>query len=343
MMNRTFILLFMISLFGCEPEVEVYAPERPTFIVYGVLDVQADAQFIKLTQTFQSEGDALAYAADADLSLTDLKVTLEGNGTVYEGELAEIQRESGVFPSTHTLYKFNTSGANRIEGEKPYTLTIRDPDDTDFLISATTLVPGDVNLVQPAAPRFNPSLGVYFLPILDLKDDFTTLARSTLGYGFEVRVYIEYEQGGEVKALQYGPLPIQNEPKGCLAAVGRGEMCIKIPGESVGNFLNTSVDHSQGPIFHYDTVREAGNLSELSRLARMEVTAVDSFLTRYLQANNPFGFGLNLLIDKPELSNVTGADAGLFGSINYASHYFMLDECTKYVAGFIPAPPTFCN
>jgi len=343
MMKRVLLPLFALMMFGCNPEFEVYAPERPTFIVYGVLDATKDVQFVKLTETFQSQGDALAYAETADLALKDMQVTIKGNGKLYEGELEEIQREEGLFPAVHTVYKFNTSGADKIVGEETYTLTIKDLEDSNLLITANTVVPGDVNMVEPAAPRYNSSLGVYFLPIIDLHDDYFARARSQKAYGFEVRFYVEVEQEGSKRTIQYGPLPIQNEPRGCSATVGRGEMCLKVPGGSVGNYLLGDISKIEGQAFHYDSVRTAMSLAELSKTTWVEITAVDSFLTRYLQVNNPFGFGLNLLIDKPELSNVFGADAGLFGSINHSFEYVKLDDCTKYKAGFLTTQPSHCE
>lgn len=342
-MLRFFIGTIVLFLMGCSPEVEVYAPDRDTHIVWCVLDAQKDSQYVKITRAYQSDGDALAYADEEDFSLTDLQVTLEGNGQTIEGELEDVQREPGIFQQTHTLYRFDTDGANRIVGGQRYFLRIRKPDDPTFLITSWTDVPSQPKMMQPAEPVYNSDLNFYTLPLIDFEDDYPTVSKDNTGEGFEARVYVDYLQNGEMKTIQWGPLPVAREPKGCEANIDRGVMCIRIPGLVVGNTLARDIDLDLGPVEHYDTARTATTLAELSKLARVEFTAVDCFLTRYLFVNNSFGFGLNLLIDKPELNNVTGADAGVFGSINKASRYIILDECTKYKAGFVPMKPSFCD
>lgn len=334
-----FSLLFLLA---CSPEVEVYAPDRETHIVWGVLDAQSDSQYVKITRAYQSEGDALAYADEEDFSLADLQVSMEGNGITYQAELEEVQRQEGLFQQTHNVYRFDTQGANRILGGRRYTLNIKRPDDPTFLITAWTDVPSMPVLQQPSAPVYNSDLGFYTLPKIDFEDEYVTVAKNNSGEGFEARVYVDYQQGGERKRVQWGPLPVALEPKGCEANLDRGIMCIRIPGGVVGNVLKRDIDLDLGAVTHYDSSRTAPTIAELSDWARVEFTAVDSFLTRYLFVNNPFGFGVNLLMDKPELSNVEGADAGIFGSINHASRFVILDVCTKAKAGFVTAP-SFCE
>ncbi len=334
------ILLFLI---GCTPEVEVYAPDRETHIVWCILDAQKDSQYVKITRAFQSDGDGLAYADEEDFSLADLQVTLDGNGQTYEAELEVIQREPGLFQQTHTLYRFNTAGANRLEGGRRYFLSIRKPDNPDFLLTSWTDIPTQPQMIQPSQPVYNMDQGTYQLPLLDFEDEYVMFSKDNTGEGFEARVYVDYLQNGELKTVQWGPLPISTEPRGCEANLDRGLMCLKIPGGAIGNTLIRDIDPSLGPVFHYDTSRVATSIDALSDLARVEFTAVDCFLTRYLFVNNSFGFGLNLLLDKPELNNIVGADAGVFGSINRSTRFIVLDQCTKFRVGFTASAPSYCD
>ena len=328
---------------GCKPEVEVYAPERDTHIVWGVLDAQKDSQYVKITRTYQSETDPLANADTEDYSLANLNVVLEGNNKTYIAEMEEIQRDSGLFVQNHTLYRFDTQGADRLQGGKRYSLRITKPDDPDLLITAWTDIPTTPELIQPAEPQYSPDRDSYTLPMIDLDDDFAVRARNNSGEGYEARIYADYEQNGETKTVRWGPLPIAREPRGCEANVDRGYMCINIPGQAVGNTFYRDIDYGLGPIAHYDSMRSAHTLHELSDVARVEFTAVDYHLTRFMYANNSFGYGLNLLMDKRELSNVEGADAGIFGSINHTTRKVILDGCTKFKAGFIPVSPSNCE
>ena len=94
-----------------------------------------------------------------------------------------------------------------------------------------------------------------------------------------------------------------------------------------------------------DQPRIAGAVADLPHSASIEVTAVDSFLTEFLFSNNPFGYGLNLLMDKPELTNISGEHIGVFGSINHSEQFVWLNSCTKYLSNLTSGqfPPADCE
>src|SRR5262249_27113798 len=138
--------------------------------------------------------------------------------------------------------------------------------------------------------------------------------------------------------------PLFMSPKGCQSNVSQGEMCYEITKASVPNVLHSVFDDFHpDTVYLYDTVRVAQSLDSLSRKTWMEVTAVDSFLSNYLYASNPFGFGTNLLLDKPDFTNISGENTGIFGAIHTARRYVFLGDCARYLAGLRVARPHGCG
>lgn len=342
-MNRLGFLFVSLFLFSCQPKVEVYAPEQEIYAVWGVLNPVKEVQYIKIEKLFRTESDALLYPQNVDLSVTNLQVEIKGDGKVWLGELETLERDDGIFYGQHTLYKFNTSGSNRLVEGKEYELNIRKEEDPDFIITARTLIPGVAEIVQPYGPVYVLQTEHWSFPTVDFRDDYVTYFEAKWTKGAEARVWVDYEVDGIPKTTLWGPSRINLEPTGCNANQERNEFCILIPAKSVGRRLQSVFEAEVGGVSYHDSIRSSPDFNALSRTARFEITTVDSFLTTYLYTNIPFGFGLNLLMDKPDLTNLSGENIGVFGSINTSFHYVNLGVCTKYQAGLIPSAPSFCN
>lgn len=338
-----FIIWSLLCLAACKPEIEVYAPEREAYVVWGVLNPLEQEQFIKISKVFQVEGDALIYASQTDLGGEGFEVFLVGNGIHLEAEQIEIERDSsGIFTESHILYRFDTRGDEAIEGGMRYDLEIRKPEDPDFLITAYTEVPTAPELTNPSGHTYSIEDDIYLYPTLDFKNDYVVYFKSGSAKGFELRVWVDYEENGVSKSLRWGPTPIFTDNFRCGANAQRQELCYEIPAKTVPNSFRNTFINGTGIVLR-DSVRRSSDLDSLARVVRMEVTGIDSFLTSYLYSNTPFGFGLNLLMDKPEVSNISGNNVGLFGSIHPSHRYINLGNCAKYLAGLTSAPPPGCD
>ncbi len=72
-MNKIFSLsaiaaISLAFLSSCETEVDLTAPYASTTVVFGLLDPQADTQFVKITKTFLGDGNLNDYAMIRDSS-----------------------------------------------------------------------------------------------------------------------------------------------------------------------------------------------------------------------------------------------------------------------------------
>jgi hypothetical protein len=155
---------------------------------------------------------------------------------------------------------------------------------------------------------------------------------------------VKYWNGHSENIAQWGPTSIFLEPKRCQVDLANGQMCRIIPKRSVTNALHSIFEgYHPDTVYIHDTIRVAHVLDQLSKKSWLEVTCVDSALTYYLYANNPFGFGTNMLIDKQEYSNISGGNIGIFGSINTTFRYFFLGSCSRWLAGLRGTQPAGCD
>lgn len=337
-------LSFLLTLFwGCNPEVEVFAIEKELYLVNGVLNQNAEEQFIRVSKVFQTEGDAILFAAENDVTLNNLQVRIEGGGKVYEAEaVSNLPRDPGVFPREQSIYRFETAGADSLIAGERYDLYVRKPGDSTFLITAYTDIPTTPLITSPGAYVYSPADTVFTYNTIDFTGDFVVRFNASSGHGYEVRVTADFWDGREMKTAQWGPTRVFQEPVGCTGNINTGKMCYEIRERIVPISLLKYTRDAPGPIAFYDTVRIARQAEQLSQNTRIEVTAIDTFLTTYLRAETAFGFGANLLMDKPAVTNISGENVGIFGSINTSWRYLFLSSCTKFVAGFSPSGPNGC-
>lgn len=328
------ILAGLLGLGSCYPEIEVLAPEKEIYIVYCILDPDLELQTVKISKAFQYEGDAYLYAAQNDLTLKGLEVTLEGDGkTRVASQVNDQPKEEGDFLPSQTLYKFKTAGADTLFCGLTYTLHIRKPGVPDFHLMASTEIPNEPVLDNPRGPYLLPD-GIYINPTLDFDDDMVVEFQKVNASGYELRIFVNYLEDGEKRTCRWGPTQVFTGSVQCGFPLRT--MCYKIPENTVALRLKNIVDDAEGVVEYVEGLHASPDPALLNRSCRLEATAIDSNLTQFLGANTSFGFGLNMLMDKPDISNITGGDAiGILGSIHRSSGYFNLGSCTQKLAGFI--------
>lgn len=338
------IAMLWLFCLGCNPEIEVYAPEKELYIIYGVLNPDQNEQFVSITKIFQTESDALLYASENDLTARGLNVELRSDTNSWQAQLIDVPSEpSELFAKSTGVYRFETSGNQKLIAGNSYDLRITKPGVDTFLITSNTIIPIRPDLTSPGTPIYSQQLGVYTFPTMDFDEDQLIYFNMGGGYGFELRLMVAYKEGNENKLAQWGPTPVFTEPVRCISGTNRGVMCYEIAANTVPNTLKRYFSKAQDTIILDDTIRVAHSVNDLSRSIWMEVTALDTAMTAYLKSNNPFGYGLNLLQDRKEVDNISGANFGLFGSISTSRKYIFLGSCTRYLASIQAYRPSGCG
>lgn len=351
-MKSIFFKLLLLSgsyaacLQSCSTEFDVFAPEEELYAVFCILNPTESVQFVKISQVFQYEGDVIAYAGQNDPSAKGFELSLSGKGKTYIATPDTINRdEDGIWTPNQTIYRFDTQGNDSLVPGGEYSLEIRKKEDSEFLISAQTKIP-----LKPFLKTFPGPFLIdetdYSFPTVDLNEEIWVYFLRNGGAGFEIRAMVEFFADGQSKAAQFGPSKVFSAGVGCAADnPNEPELCYVIPPRAILGAFNHQVEMTDGLISYVDSPKVATQAALLNRSCRLEVTALDSSLTLFLSSSDFFGFGLNLLIDKKEFSNISGGNYGIFGAINQTHNYFYLSTCSKYLLGFIDPefPPSDCE
>ncbi len=363
MINRNSRQLFfsgltLIILWGafllpsCEPKIDITAPQKDIFVVFGVLDATDTIQDIRIMKGFLIDGDAIEYAKDHDISVKGLTVKLYGpSGKEYVAtQIDNVPKEpNGDFYPYTTLYRFNTKGTgNRLVPGERYRLEITDPNIPSLNFEAFTYIP-----LTPliTTPDYGPGAGGppnVTIPKLDLEVVYRVewQAKRQLGapYGYELRTFFYFENGGVPDTADYVSEMLMNGT-GVRCAASSSSMCFEFnPKELIYEFKKDMPGAPGNGLYTYDDDPTNGAKSILPKSLRFEVTAIDTFLTRYIIANNPKFTDFNS--DKPEYTNLTGTRDvyGVFGSINKNYYqdinngYAIMDNCAEWLLGLNGTP-----
>lgn len=338
----TAILIF-IGMTSCEETFELYAPYEDVYIVYGILDPSADTQYVRVSLGFQPETDAIEFAQTFDGSVPDLSVSIIGDGIMIEGEFIDqiAKSDQGDFADTTGAYRFITSGNSQLRSGQQYQLEIQKPDDPDFLLGASTRIPNKPRILSPS--RFASS-GEYCLPTINVEDTVSVLVKTNEtpenqhAY-FEVRWLLRYEEGGKRWELSTRPSPIFSRNVRCALA-GNGNLCYSTGAGTVLDQWKQGIP-TQAQSLPID-VRCSRIPIELTRNAELQVTALDSVLSKYILANDPKEKNFNTI--RREFTNLSGTvmAVGIFGSIAYDNEPFLLSRCAEHELGLINSP-TACQ
>lgn len=352
MRQRAFHFLFFLSLTlllsvtGCSTEVDINAPERDIWTVYGVLNPTDSTQDLRISRGFLPEGNAEVAAAAEDFSLKGLLVTLRGDGKEWIAtQVDSVQKEEGAFIEYTTVYRFETFGAQALEGGERYVLEITRPDDADFRLRSATTIPAEPEFSRPTNTP-GPG-GQRCLRQVVLDKEFTVTFNREKAMGFELRAFLDYEEDGVPKLADYGPTPIFTEGVRCSDDQGN-EMCYQFRAKELIQAFLQDMDPQPNASYTYgitDQTRCNNVVANLPDDFRFEVTAIDSALTQYILANDPKFIDLNTV--RPEFTNIQGEGitTGVFGSVHLAYASSQFDQCTAYLLNLndTPEPDAPCE
>ncbi|MEQ8909870.1 MAG: hypothetical protein RIC95_11790 [Vicingaceae bacterium] len=152
--NSFFILLAcLFALSACENEVDLTAEYVDTTVIYGLLDVNEDTQFVKVNRAFLEENtNALQLAQDPDqLFYSDITVRLVDLSNNQADTLNTVQKpkEEGIFTTEKNIVYFTT---NPIFAGRGYRLEVVKSDGQ--ITSGRTIA---LDTVQIQNPNLNPA------------------------------------------------------------------------------------------------------------------------------------------------------------------------------------------
>jgi hypothetical protein len=336
--SKFFLLIFAsLLVLSCSNEVDINAPEKPIWAVYGVLNPQEPVQYIRVATGFQPESNALDYARENDLSVKGLQVSLlSESGKRYlaqEEDSLLKQPEDGTFFPFQTLYRFDTDGQDALVAGEKYTLRITRPGDDVFELTSETAIPLEPNIVRPALTLCSGNgRGLQALS-LD-KETRVEWARKTaqqegsVGFAYELRSFLAYEEDGQPDTVSFGPTRMLENPGGCGSA---STFCYRFREKELLSTFLTRMDQQAGRIYTMVDSPTCAQPEMLSKAFWFEVTAMDSFLTNYRLANDPKF--TDFTTARPEFTNIQSTEltVGIFGSINIVKQYATFNKCTRYL------------
>jgi hypothetical protein len=186
-----FVLFSAVLLYACSTDFDINAPRDETPVVFGLIDASADTNFIKITKTFQGDGNVLDFAQVRDSSeyKGKLKAYLKEvgtNDTLWLDTITVPNKEAGQFYSGPTTAYYTTS---TLKESAEYEIVVNTP---NKVASAVTNTVGEITVSRPRDRKVNLVTGNSApWKFTNLDVEWRTTANAKL---VEVSVEFEYEE-----------------------------------------------------------------------------------------------------------------------------------------------------
>jgi hypothetical protein len=145
-----FLTLFVAGTFfqSCSTDVDLYADYKEITVVYGLLDINQDTNFVKITKAFLGPGNALLFAKEPDSNnfpgKLDARLVEMVNGHTQREIILDTMtvhdKEDGVFYAPNQLVYYTTEA---IHAGSVYELIIKKGGDEEDITSSTGIVGGN--------------------------------------------------------------------------------------------------------------------------------------------------------------------------------------------------------
>lgn len=311
--------LAALTFASCETEVDLNAPYKEYTTVYGLLDLSADTQIVRINKSFLGAGSAYDFAQVKDSSEynpDEVEAFIEFGNHSVELEPHYLDREPGTFYHEDVMV-FITTENLALDNQGNLITNVNDydqlPDEYKLVVKVKgktitgTTVPvylrNSGNQDQP-----NPNISLNWGSTSNGVDNFATSfvekGSSPDGYLYQAKVifhYTDYYVGdseGVAKSLTFDL---------GRKSVESGEVTFQYYPETILTQLANSVDCEN---VAYRTIQPV----------EFVMTMAGEELARYISINNPV---TGVVTERPDYSNVEGEDAiGLFSS-RYTWRMFM--------------------
>ena len=330
-------VLLGLSVWACSERVEINAPYEDIWVIYGILDWNQDTQYVRISKAFQTEQSAFEFARTYFPQLDSLIVRVEGNGKTYLAQQIDSVAKDisdGDFGPYATVFRIITQAENRLKEGEVYQLHIRSASNDQLHLKAQTRIPVAPQIIFPALTRVREKFCLNEIPIEDsVRVIFRKNKESlqTTASHFEIRIKLNFQENGQDKTIAFGPTRLFNESISCNGS-GNNNLCYLFRDGIISRSLQAQLASAQSN--RYTPFPACGDApANLSRAVEIQLTAIDTFLARYILANDPRFTNFNTI--RKEYTNVSGSAkaVGVFGSIAYDNQPVGLTACGEYQLG----------
>ncbi|MDC0249726.1 hypothetical protein OAK24_02500 [Flavobacteriales bacterium] len=154
-MKKIYLILSVsiVLVTSCETDVDVNAEWEETMVIFGLLDISQDLQFIKINKAFLGEADAYDMASVSDsfnYNPEDIIVKLHKLGSIGDTittggwpktlkDTIIIEKDEGLFASDNNIIYYLETPAE-LGTDIIYALTVRNMKTGNFVSSNTSLI-----------------------------------------------------------------------------------------------------------------------------------------------------------------------------------------------------------
>ena len=319
--------IFTLGLTRCTTDVDLTAPYVSIPVVFGLLDAEADTQWVRINRTWLGDGDQTQIALISDsseyetsrLSTRFVEVVNEIDTRVFElkDTLLQNKDEDGVFfAPEHQAYYAATRGSESLNPDALYRLEIVIDDSIDVKAVTNMISVSVGNIQQPPAGLNNIKLNFANVgPSQVVYPNYPFKWRSTAGasrYDAVLLVhFIEHYWADDFQTvLDSSRARTIEMPIGTVdpsSDVGNQELEKLFDGRVFFTTLSTRLDKN------IRITRELGVWDADSQIARafdFLLIVANETLAIYLDVNAPV---TGIIQERPEYSNVSGG-LGLWAS-----------------------------
>ena len=292
-----------IFLSSCSTDVDLLEPYKPITIVYGLLNINDNTQYIKINKAFLGEGDALIMAQQSDsinYQPGDLDVYLQKQGDanlITCFDTTGIAKDDGTFSNPYQLLFYTNTV---IDASSKYNLIIHRHTD-GAVINAETKIVGTVDITIPSSPisqinLFNAASQTYSTQNIKWKPGANAKIYNVVVRFTYYETLINPPGTTDTVRLDYNLGNIVMDD-----IFSTQEQQLQLQGEQYFNFIGTSISSNS-------------NVNSVTRIENdsleIIVTAGAEDLYTYILVNEP---SIGLIQEKPEYTNINNG-VGIFSS-----------------------------
>lgn len=317
-------LLLLIACLGsilftsCSNEIDINAPYKEEIVVFGLLNKTEDTHYIRISKSYQGEGNALDYASMFDsiyynpelLTVTIEEVLVSNGQTSRTFELSpntDIPKDPGIFSNpSQIIYSFETTPSAPLRTDATYKLKVRN-NSTEVECTGETDMVGNIILSNPSANL--PSIPLYPRTSTTMK-----IKSAENGKLYELFIYFKYREYNE-------QVPGSMVSKSIEISLGRTSLDNTAGGKEFSNTVSNQVIYQTLA----NSISPATSTNPMVRLAdslTFVVNVASEALETYLSVNQPSN---TLAQERPVFNNVENG-IGLFSSrTSFKRSYYIND------------------
>ena len=365
------------AVMGCSTEVELNAPYDSIPVVFGLLELEADTQWVKINRTWLGEGDQFEAAAIADSSLYPegsveawmVELIPSSSGVVTGDELPtgrewalsettlDNREPDTVFTWTEHRVFFAETSDEALEEDKLYKLELRLPDGKEAT-ATTTLVSGTGSIsFPPASPNYELNLATVN-PVTGLAQYSDLILRWNAANGARLYTLAMIVNYREIVYTDESWTTIESETDRSLTiSLGSYSVNNVSDGETCNRSFNTESIYTElaSRLEYNPRIRrvfgEYDPLTSKSRALDFVLQVANQDLATYMDVNQ---VSTSIVQDRPTWSNIqlmdpdgsTRSGVGLWASRSVMGLYgiaYSKQSIQHLVEGDLTAGLNFCS